>query len=89
MPWTGIGSALGGIAGAGATIAAAKYNLQAQREANQTNLQLAREQNQWNLDQWNRENEYNTPAAQRQRMLDAGINPNSPVQTSQTSNPRR
>lgn len=75
MPWTGIGSALGGIAGAGATIAAAKYNLQAQRESNQTNLQLAREQNQWNLDQWNRENEYNTPAAQRQRMLDAGINP--------------
>ena len=33
----------------------------------------------WNLDQWNRENEYNSPKAQMQRMLDAGINPNSAI----------
>lgn len=32
-------------------------------------------QNQFALDQWNRENEYNTPAAQRARLEEAGINP--------------
>lgn len=26
--------------------------------------------------QWNRENEYNTPAAQKQRLIEAGLNPN-------------
>lgn len=75
MDLFGIGSAISGIAGAGATIKASKYNLQAQREANQANRELAEQQNQWNLEQWHRENAYNTPAAQRQRMLDAGINP--------------
>lgn len=75
MDLFGIGSAISGIAGAGATIAASKYNLQAQREANQANRELAEQQNQWNLEQWHRENEYNSPAAQRQRMLAAGINP--------------
>lgn len=33
----------------------------------------------WNLAQWERENEYNSPEAQMQRMLDAGINPNSAI----------
>ena len=33
----------------------------------------------WNLQQWHRENEYNSPQAQMQRMLDAGINPNSAI----------
>ena len=37
--------------------------------------QMVNSQNQWNLDQWNRENEYNSPAAQRQRLEDAGLNP--------------
>lgn len=31
--------------------------------------------NQWNLQQWNRQNSYNSPLAQKQRMLDAGLNP--------------
>lgn len=33
----------------------------------------------WNLAQWERENEYNSPEAQLERMLAAGINPNSAV----------
>lgn len=43
-----------------------------QREWNE---QMMRQQNEWSLEQWNRTNEYNTPAAQRQRLLDAGLNP--------------
>lgn len=31
--------------------------------------------NEWNLRQWNRENEYNSPSAEKQRYLEAGINP--------------
>lgn len=42
---------------------------------NASNMMLAKYQNDWNVEQWNRENEYNTPEAQRQRMLDAGLNP--------------
>lgn len=38
--------------------------------------QQAKLQNQWNIDQWNRENAYNTPAAQMQRFIQAGLNPN-------------
>lgn len=31
---------------------------------------------QWQIEQWNMENEYNSPAAQMQRYIDAGLNPN-------------
>lgn len=34
----------------------------------------------WNLEMWNKENEYNTPAAQMQRMIEAGINPSAAAQ---------
>ena len=44
-------------------------------KANQQNQQLAKDQNQWNLSMWNRQNEYNSPAAQRERMEAAGMNP--------------
>ena len=43
---------------------------------NMANLELAKWQYQANLEQWNRENEYNSPAAQMQRYMDAGLNPN-------------
>ena len=39
------------------------------------NEAMADKQNAWNLDMWNKQNEYNTPAAQKQRLLDAGLNP--------------
>lgn len=45
---------------------------QKQRDWNEAMME---KQNQWSLEQWNMTNEYNTPAAQRQRLLDAGLNP--------------
>ena len=45
---------------------------QKQRDWNEA---MSVKQNAWNLEQWNRENEYNTPAAQVQRLRDAGLNP--------------
>lgn len=53
-----------------------KANLAIARETNAYNYLLASKQNDWNVEQWNRENVYNTPSAQRQRLLDAGLNPN-------------
>ena len=66
---------IGGIFSSNAAAKAAKAQLQAVRETNQANAQLAQKQNDWNLAQWNRQNSYNTPAAQRARYEEAGINP--------------
>lgn len=60
------------------------------------NLMLAKMQNKWNLEQyqrerqdtladWNRENVYNSPAAQMQRYMAAGLNPNLIYNQSNTS----
>ena len=68
-------SVVGGILGVNSQKSANKTNLEIARETNATNQQLAQEQNQWNIDQWNRENAYNDPSAQKQRMIDAGLNP--------------
>lgn len=65
----------GGIASLFGGKHAADKSLQATRETNKANRELAQYQNEWNLAQWNRQNAYNTPAAQRQRYEDAGINP--------------
>jgi hypothetical protein len=43
--------------------------------AHQHNVDLWNRQSEWNIQQWNRQNEYNTPAAQKQRLKDAGLNP--------------
>lgn len=66
---------LGGITSLFGGKHAADKSLQATRETNKANRELAQYQNEWNLAQWNRMNAYNTPAAQRQRYEDAGINP--------------
>ena len=72
----GAGSSLiGGILGKKSQSDANKTNLQIARETNASNQQLAEKQNQWNIEQWNRENEYNSAAAQKQRLIDAGMNP--------------
>ena len=47
-----------------------------QRDTNIANMDMAQWQYQANLEQWHRENEYNSPAAQMQRYMDAGLNPN-------------
>lgn len=79
FPWDAAasfaGSLIGGFASASAT-----------KDTNRTNLQIAREQNQFNFEQWlrerdyneamwNKQNQYNSPAAQKQRYIEAGINP--------------
>lgn len=69
------GSILGGSVAKQGSDAAAKAALQATRETNAANLKLAQYQNDWNLAQWNRVNAYNSPAAQRARYEEAGINP--------------
>lgn len=83
-----IGAGVAGSAiGASATDSAAEKALQSTQDTNATNLQIAREtneksielqemQNQFNVEQWNRNNEYNSPVAQRDRLLQAGYNPN-------------
>ena len=68
-------SLIGGLFGSGSSKYAAKAQLQAVRETNKANLDLAKYQNDWNVAQWNRQNAYNTPAMQRQRYEEAGINP--------------
>ena len=68
-------SLVGGAMAQHSQAEANKTNLEIARETNASNQQLAEEQNQWNIDQWNRENEYNSAAAQKQRLLDAGMNP--------------
>ena len=46
-----------------------------QAATNKAQMQLAEYQYEKNLEMWNRQNEYNLPSAQRQRLLDAGLNP--------------
>lgn len=70
-----VGSITGGAIAKQGSDAAARASLQATRETNAANLKLAQYQNDWNLAQWNRQNAYNTPAAQRARYEEAGINP--------------
>lgn len=66
---------IGGLFSSSSSKYAAKAQLQAVRENNKANLDLAKYQNEWNIAQWNRQNAYNTPAMQRQRYEEAGINP--------------
>ena len=68
-------SLVGGVMGQHSQAEANKTNLQIARETNAANQQLAEQQNEWNIEQWNRENEYNTASAQKQRLIDAGMNP--------------
>lgn len=79
---SGIGTAFNIASGIGSMVQNKRFfkqRLQFDKEQNelnrQYNLNLAKLQNQWSIDQWNRENVYNTPAAQRLRMAQAGLNP--------------
>lgn len=73
---SGAGSLLGGLFGAGGSVNAAKYQLQAARETNQMNYQIAQENNAFNQRMWEKQNAYNTPVEQRRRLEQAGLNPN-------------
>lgn len=66
---------LGGIFNRNAQRSANNSNVVMQRETNAQNYQIFREQNEFNKEQLNNYLQYNTPAAQRARFEDAGINP--------------
>ena len=72
----GAASALaGGLMGKKSQSDANATNLKIAQQTNEANQQLAIKQNQWNVEQWNRENDYNSASAQKQRLIDAGMNP--------------
>jgi hypothetical protein len=68
-------SLLSGIFARNAQRAANNTNMAIARETNAQNYQIFREQNEFNKEQFNNYLQYNTPAAQRARYEDAGINP--------------
>lgn len=72
-------SAVGGLASQGINYlgqrATNALNLQMNRENNELQVYLANQKYAKDLEQWNRQNEYNSPLAQRNRMLQAGLNP--------------
>ena len=72
---SGAGSLIGGLFSSSGSHYAARKQLQAVRETNQTNYQIAQDNNAFNERMWNLQNEYNTPSAQRARLEAAGINP--------------
>ena len=72
---SGAGSLIGGLFSSGGSHYAARKQLQAVRETNQTNLQIAQQNNAFNERMWNMQNEYNTPQMQRARLEAAGLNP--------------
>lgn len=68
-------AAIIGIAAAGAAAVGSVVNASSQRSANKTNVSLAREQMAYQTSEREATQEYNTPANQRQRYMEAGINP--------------
>lgn len=63
------------LIGAGVNFLGGLFGSAAQESANRTNIMLQREAQAWNESMWQKQNEYNTPAAQIQRMREAGLNP--------------
>lgn len=94
----GIGSSmLSGIFGANAQQSANEYNLQIARETNANNYKMFQEQLGFNREMYHNTNAFNTPAQQRLRYEQAGINPyfalgnivsgNAQMQTAPSPNP--
>lgn len=82
-----LGSFIGGSTSAAAQRRANATNLQIARETNAQNYRIFQEQQQFNENQFNRWLDYSTPAAQRQRYEDAGINPYMAVGQLQNGTP--
>lgn len=77
---------LGGIFNRNAQRSANNSNVAMLRETNAQNYQIFREQNEFNKEQLNNYLQYNTPAAQRSRFEDAGINPYMALGSMQNGN---
>ena len=73
--FNGIKAIWNGITGQAAVDKQNEYNFKLQQYQNDYNTQMWNLQNQANIDLWNKNNEYNTPAAQVQRLRDAGLHP--------------
>lgn len=69
------GSVLNGIGNVVATNRANKSNQQIAQMTNESNERINQSQIDYNWQMWHAQNEYNNPAAQRQRLVDAGLNP--------------
>lgn len=72
---SGVGSLLGGFTSSSGSRYAARKQLQAVQETNAMNYKIAQDNNAFNERMWNQQNAYNTPAAQRARLEQAGLNP--------------
>lgn len=71
-----VGSPLGqGIGAIGTSIINNLFDNYRAKQQRQWNEEMMDKQNAFSLDMWNKTNEYNTPANQKQRMVDAGMNP--------------
>ena len=77
---------IGGIFNRNAQRSANNTNMAIARETNAQNYQIFREQNEFNKEQLNNYLQYNTPAAQRARFEDAGINPYMALGSMQNGN---
>lgn len=64
-----------GLISAGGSLLGNLFGFGSQAATNKAQMKLAEYQYEKNLEMWNRQNEYNLPANQRQRLLDAGLNP--------------
>lgn len=78
--WAGIAQAASSIIGTAGGMVQGARNRRAQRKENRAQRQWASDmydlQNQRDIEFWNMQNQYNDPAAQMQRLKDAGLNPN-------------
>jgi hypothetical protein len=52
-----------------------KFQQQENEKNRQFNAMMAERQNQWNIQNWQMNNDYNSPANQKRRLLEAGLNP--------------
>lgn len=68
-------SLLNGVLGWFSNKSTNKSNLQIARETNQANKEINQSQLDYNWDMWHAQNNYNRPSEQRQRLIDAGLNP--------------
>lgn len=64
-----------GLISAGGSLLGNLLGFGSQAATNKAQMELAKYQYEKNLEMWNRQNEYNLPSAQRQRLIDAGLNP--------------
>lgn len=73
--WGAIASGVGSLLGFGSQIATNAQNYRIAQMNNQFNEKMMDKQMAYQTDMWNKQNEYNTPAAQAQRLREAGLNP--------------